>query len=46
MSIFGPKIRDKGPGATIIHVKILYNGVYQTHMSIRVLSDYVGLRFL
>ena len=39
MSIFGPKIRDKGPGATIILVKILYNGVCQTHMSVRVLSD-------
>ena len=39
MSILGPKMRDKGPRATIIHVKILYNGVYQTHMSVRVLSD-------
>ena len=38
MSIFGPKIRDKGPGAAIIHVKILYNGVCPTHMSNRVLS--------
>ena len=38
MSIFGPKIRDKGPGAAIIHVKILYMGVYPTHMFNRVLS--------
>ena len=39
MSIFGPKIKDKGPGTTFIHVEILNNGIYKTHMSGGVLSD-------
>ena len=39
MSILGPKIRNKGPGATILHVEILNNGIYQTHMSGGLLSD-------
>ena len=45
MSVFGPKIRDKGPGATIIHVEILNTGIYQTHMSGRVLSDLLVVKF-
>lgn len=39
MSVFGPKIRDKGSGVTIIHVQVLANTAYQTQMSGRVLSD-------
>jgi len=42
MMIFGPKMMDQGPYATIVRVKIFANGTYQSLMSITALLDTFG----